>query len=164
MQPLKKVDFACQRCGIPTKREPRRRAPKFCSRECRLLNRSEPHGTKFCGRCGKEFGSGMDLSHFEKAVYCSHACANKGKPINPKTTRYRQVETKDGRRIGEHRDVIEKALGVRLHRNQHVHHKNEVKTDNRHDNLEVMPKSDHARKHRMEQIAKGQMLGRGKKW
>lgn len=164
MQPLKPVDFACLKCGAATKRQPRRRAPKFCSRKCRLLYQTKPHGTKLCVRCGKEFGVGMNPYNFDKAVYCSHACANKGRPVNPKTTRYRQIVTDDGRHIGEHRHRVEQATGIRLERNQHVHHKNENKTDNDLSNLEVLPKAEHARRHRLEQIAKGQRLGRGKKW
>ena len=155
MQPLKRVDFTCLKCGIATKRKPRRRAPKFCSTKCRLAHQSKPHGTKFCARCGLEFGDGMRPSNFARSIYCSHDCANRGRPINPETTRYRQVETKDGRRIGEHRHVVEQATGIRLKRNLHVHHKNENKTDNRLDNLEVLTKSEHARRHRLEQIAQG---------
>jgi hypothetical protein len=44
---------------------------------------------------------------------------------------------------------MENKLGRYLLYNEDVHHKNEDKTDNSPDNLEVLTKADHARKHVM---------------
>jgi len=44
----------------------------------------------------------------------------------------------------EHRLVVEKALGRYLNTDEHVHHINGVKDDNRLENLEVMDATDHA--------------------
>lgn len=47
-----------------------------------------------------------------------------------------------------HRVLMENELGRLLRTDEHVHHINEVKTDDRIENLELKTRSDHAKHHR----------------
>lgn len=50
--------------------------------------------------------------------------------------------------VKEHRDYYTFVTGAELVEDQEIHHKNEVKNDNRFENLEVMTASDHGRYHK----------------
>lgn len=53
----------------------------------------------------------------------------------------------EGRDTREHRVVVERLLGRRLLPTEHVHHRNEVKSDNRPENLVVKDASGHVLEH-----------------
>ena len=65
-----------------------------------------------------------------------------------------KIRTINGRQIPEHRAVIEDLLGIKLDKNQVVHHINGDKKDNRPENLQVMDWREHSRLHasRMPQL------------
>lgn len=65
------------------------------------------------------------------------------------TLAYRMVKVGPGRTGWrfEHRVVVEKYIGRRLDRKEHVHHKNGDTLDNWIDNLELLSHSDHSKHH-----------------
>jgi hypothetical protein len=67
-------------------------------------------------------------------------------PEPRRATPYRQKMVK-GRRIREHRWIMEQHLGRPLLPTEHVHHKNGDGHDNRIENLEVIDGAEHNRRH-----------------
>lgn len=63
------------------------------------------------------------------------------------TNGYIMVDTDDGRRIYEHRYVMEKRLGRYLRTEEIVHHINGIRDDNRDDNLELFSSNSEHMKH-----------------
>lgn len=57
---------------------------------------------------------------------------------------------KNGKRIFEHRYIMQQSLGRDLDKDEHVHHKNHIRTDNRIENLEVLKCGVHIKNHNKE--------------
>jgi hypothetical protein len=105
---------------------------------------------KNCLVCGKSFLPRGDQR------FCSRGCSNHAKR-GENHPRYRGgVLRKDGykllsingRRILEHRHIMEELIGRRLESKEIVHHLNENRADNRPENLELLPsQTDHVAKH-----------------
>jgi len=63
----------------------------------------------------------------------------------------------NGKEVMEHRYLMEKKLGRKLHKDEVVHHKNEIKTDNSDSNLEIIWRGPHTSFHRRKRLSNGEV-------
>jgi hypothetical protein len=147
--------LSCERCGLSFERylppvRVRHKKGRFCSAECAIASRKgvllgiQPQlrrgKWRKCPACSKSFYSCPSRLHVK---HCSRRCAFGER--QPDSSGY--LRSWDRRNTREHRVVVEKHLGRRLRRDEHVHHLNGVKTDNRLENLVVLTASEHSKLH-----------------
>lgn len=77
---------------------------------------------------------------------------------------YRRIRNDEGKETREHRYLMEKYLGRKLKKTEHVHHINHNKSDNRLENLEVLSESDHHKKHPLSKETIRKIIVSRKKW
>lgn len=137
---------------------------KYCSLECWYkdpnANRKESKNiiNSICSSCNKEFESFA----YQDRKYCSKGCAKKDlrqvKHYNWKGGKYKlkgytRLTLPDGRKIWEHRFIMEQKIGRKLLPQESVHHKNGIRDDNNIENLELWVKT-HLAGQRVEDMIK----------
>ena len=115
-----------------------------------------------CPICSKEFRVGKARVKPNSRNCCSRECATKNAVSEGTFAGKNNAAWNGGRQIHkqgyilvrhkgtyilEHRLVMERHLGRELTTEEHVHHKNEIKTDNRIENLELTNAVDHRQLH-----------------
>jgi signal recognition particle subunit SEC65 len=156
--------FKCKECScefhiLESKVKVREKFCKitFCSVECfhKSIQRVIP-----CCWCKMDFKPQRLSTRF-----CSLDCKNewtkdrtKENPGSWLENGYKVIYTEDGKGIKEHIKIMQDFIGRKLEKDECVHHINEVKTDNRLENLLLMKKSDHSKLHRELEKSRGKKL------
>jgi hypothetical protein len=142
---IKATEVACSICDKGFKK--RYAQQQYCSVACKNTAMTKDKEC-LCANCGELF----QRPHGKARAYCSIACSaaarSKGmqagaSPLEPRqdgkglsTHGYVYVRV-DGKKILQHRLVVEQMIGRKLESWERVHHKNGDRTDNRPENLEL---------------------------
>lgn len=128
----------CATCGEEF--SPGSGVQKWCSDVCRVGGLTTP-----CEHCGSEFEeslTGAKAKRMPGRKYCSTRCRNLAVHDKPHgryvdSNGYVRITTPDGRRMSEHRYVMEQAIGRPLEADETVHHKNDIRHENDLSNLQL---------------------------
>ena len=148
-----KSNLVCPICGKDFYRRPsyirRRKGVVCCSLNCSSLYRRslDPLGDRKCKNCGKRFRTNPAYIRRRPKTggkFCSRKCFVEYKRNNPSVYIDGSGYVVCGRQR-VHRTVMEKHLDRKLGKDEHVHHKNGNKTDNRMENLQILSASEHSK-------------------
>lgn len=128
--------LTCKHCGKEfirdlTDKELANGKGQYCSKECH--NEHIAWEQLYCEQCGKPLKRGYGDK------YCSHKCAGLGnrRENGCVSNGYIMITVEDGRRVPQHRYVMEQTIGRVLLPEETVHHKNGIRHDNDPSNLEL---------------------------
>jgi hypothetical protein len=101
---------------------------------------------KRCKKCKKRDKQKVD-GYYSSCKDCRHILY-KISPLIKKQLNNKKYKRENNNKL--HRNIIKKMLKRKLKKSKIVHHKNEIKTDNKLKNLEIISNSNHVRLHSLE--------------
>jgi hypothetical protein len=153
----------CQQCGAECVFYGKQKVTgRFCSKPCYDEWQARQRIARICEWCSKEFSVQPSFLTRQTARFCSRACytmaapknraghLHNGRPAVIDSSGYVRVYEPThpaafgNGQILEHRLVMSNFLGRPIRSDEHVHHVNGVKTDNRIENLVVLGHSQHS--------------------
>lgn len=145
MEKVKRLALSCLKCGKTHLKLPcqlKRGRGKFCSKQCKQEH-SRTQVAVVCDGCEVQFKK-FPCEIKDSENFCTKICYDKHRRMHAKETTYLKVGT-----VHEHILVAEKVLKRKLLPDEVVHHIDEVKHNNKPENLAVLPSQQlHARFHR----------------
>ena len=132
--------LTCKNCGAKfirdlTDKELAKGKGQYCSKKCH--NKHIAWKQKYCEQCGEPLKRGYGKK------YCSHQCAGlalrheNGYIVPSGYIMMTTGKAGNGKRIPQHRYVMEQILGRELFDFERVHHKDGIRSNNEPDNLEI---------------------------
>lgn len=150
---MPKVKLTCSYCHKHFLRHPSeirkgiRRGVKniFCSMSCRSGDRKKVCVP--CAFCGVYFERKLCKVEMSRKNYCSHGCYTND-VIEDRLSPLGYIRYWTGGKYKyRHRQIMEEFIGRTLLHDEVVHHKNEIRSDNSLENLELQTKGEHTRMH-----------------
>lgn len=155
-----KIKLTCENCGIKWEilksialQRQKNGKIRFCGAKCfySVLKTLE----KKCSFCQLNF-----IPARKSRKFCSNKCRNESRKQNNVPgfwyeNGYKVLYDGEGKGIKEHIKIIQEKIGRKLNTDEHVHHINEIRDDNRIENLKLMTKSEHSRLHRLKELNEG---------
>ena len=142
---------------------PRTSKDKYCSRECyykmkkirgdRVVWTDEMRkrvSEKMSGKNNPNYGNPQGWGGYKRPEISGEKHPNWKRGYWRTSDGYKILQSvyTDGKKIPEHRKVVEKFLGRKLDKDEVIHHINGIRDDNRIENLQIMTRAEHMNLHR----------------